>query len=132
MWHPFGMFFRLNHLVLLALSVSPHAAVADETSWIVTEEQARCLIEHREGYLAQGSSVVLIRIESCPDTSAFAGALDGKQNYGGVSKVPTSPVSGGFDHLITYMPSDLECLDASDVRIEDGVAFLPKTVECPD
>lgn len=126
------MFFRLNHLFLFALSVVPAVAVADETSWIVTEEQARCLMEHRDGYLAQGMRVVFIPIESCPDTSVFAGALDGKQNYGGVSNVQTGPANGEFDRFITYVPSELECLDAEDIRVEDGVAYLPKTIECPE
>lgn len=105
-------------------------AESDEEFWRVTADQARCLIDNVDAYIASGAEIVVIPIETCPYPSLSVENLDGLSNYGGVSKIQTKRSPSGYDDVISYTAKDLACLDRSKVRIEDESAYLPKFLNC--
>jgi len=104
---------------------------ADSTSYVLPLDRAQCVFDNRSAYLAGNSDIVIIVVDQCPNTSLFAGASEGLQNYSGVSRIQTG-VDGEFDPVISYTRDDLRCLDIDDVRVEGDVAYLPRVVSCAD
>jgi hypothetical protein len=111
----------------IAFAVS---AAAQDNLWIISETQAICILSHAEDYRSTGAPVIIIHAASCPDTNPFAGAVSGKQNYGGVGKIKSTSEKGRFNDVITFTADDFNCLTMDQVRIEDGVAYLPKRDTC--
>ncbi len=120
----------IAHLSIVALASLAFAAAAEDDLWIISETQAACILEHAEDYKSIDSPVIIIHAASCPDTSPFAGAASGKQNYGGVGKIKSTSEQGKFHDVITFTAYDFNCLTMEQVRIEDGVAYLPKRDTC--
>lgn len=116
----------------LTLVVFPINAALAEDRWRVSEQKAACLIENKTAYLALESDVLIIDVDSCPDPSPFAGAMDGLSNFGGISEIQSRPSSGGLDSVITYTKQEIRCLDASEIVVENGTALLPRVVKCDD
>jgi hypothetical protein len=124
-------FIRILHAGL-TLVVFPINAALAEDRWRVSEHQAACLIENKTAYLALESDVLIIDVGSCPDPSPFAGAMDGLSNFGGISEIQSRPSSAGLDSIITYTRQEIQCLDASEIVVENGTALLPRVVKCDD
>ena len=115
----------------LSLSVfSATAAIAENDAWIVSTEQALCILEHSNAYTASGSPVIIIHVASCPNPDPFAGATAGKSNYGGVSKIQSTGDDTLLDDVITFTAEQFNCLTIDGVRVEDGIAYIPKSGTC--
>ncbi|WP_156945733.1 hypothetical protein [Roseicyclus elongatus] len=114
-------------LIVPGLSVS-----AGEEHWVLPADRALCLVENREAYLEQRRDVIVIIVDQCPLSDLLAGSGTGLLNFGGVSNVQTGAAApeDGFDRVISYTADELRCLDMEHVRIEDGVAYLPRRVQC--
>lgn len=116
--------------LLLALAAAFPALAENEDAWVVPAEQAQCLLQHRDAYLAEATPIAIIPIAKCPQTSLLAGSMEGLQNSGGISNVRTQPDRGKFDTVISYPKSELRCLTAAQIIIKDGQAYLPKKITC--
>ncbi|WP_065328158.1 hypothetical protein [Tritonibacter mobilis] len=117
----------------LSLSLSVFAATqatAAENAWIVSAEQASCILEHSNAYTASGSPVIIIHVASCPNPDPFAGATAGKSNYGGVSKIQSTGRNTRLDDVITFTAEQFNCLSIDGIRVEDGLAYIPKDGTC--
>ena len=117
----------------LSLSLSVFAATqatAAEDAWIVSAEQASCILEHSNAYTASGSAVIIIHVASCPNPDPFAGATAGKSNYGGVSKIQSTGRNTLLDDVITFTAEQFNCLSIDGIRVEDGLAYIPKDSTC--
>tara|TARA_R110002049_G_scaffold95022_1_gene233578 strand:- start:3307 stop:3699 length:393 start_codon:yes stop_codon:yes gene_type:complete len=117
----------------LTLSLSAFAAtpaIAADDAWILSAEQAFCILEHFNTYTATGSPVIIIHVASCPNPNPFAGATAGKSNYGGVSKIQSTGENTRLDDVITFTAEQFSCLTIDDVRVEDGIAYIPKSGTC--
>lgn len=125
----------MRYIALLSLKVFAGiafavSAAAQDDLWIISETQAVCIFKHAEDYKSTGSPVIIIHAASCPDTNPFAGAASGKLNYGGVGKIKSTSEKERFNDVITFTADDFNCLTMDKVRIEDGVAYLPKRDTC--
>lgn len=117
--------------VISSLLVLPTLGLADRSVYKVPTERAKCILEHRDVYLASEADVLLIVVENCPDPSVFVGADRDLQNYGSVSNVQTG-VGEQFDPVISYTSDELRCLTSDSIVFEGEIAFLPKTLKCVD
>lgn len=115
-------------LFLYAFAVTP--AIAEEDAWVVSAEQASCLLEHSAAYTASGSPVIIVHVASCPNPDPFAGATAGKSNYGGVGKIQSTGENTRLDDVITFTAEQFKCLTADVVRVEDVIAYIPKSDIC--
>ena len=116
--------------LLIALSMAPLAVFAEQTEWVVLEDQANCILEHLSDYRQISAPVVVIAVEECPNTNPFAGSIAGKSNFGGIGKIKSQRDASGFDRHITYSAEELKCLTANKVTFKKGKAFFPKRVSC--
>ncbi|MEO9902183.1 MULTISPECIES: hypothetical protein [Alphaproteobacteria] len=117
----------------LSLSLSAFAttpAIAAGDAWIVSAEQAFCILEHSKAYAASESPVIIIHVASCPNPDPFSGATAGKSNYGGVSKIQSTGENTRLDDVITFTAEQFSCLTIDGVRVEDGIAYIPKSGTC--
>ncbi|MBP0485209.1 hypothetical protein [Sagittula salina] len=115
-------------LFLSAFAVTP--AIAEDDAWVVSAEQASCILEHSTAYTASGSPVIIIHVASCPNPDPFAGATGSKSNYGGVGKIRSTGNKTRLDDVITFTAEQFKCLTADGVRVEDGIAYIPKSSAC--
>ncbi len=115
-------------LFLSTFAVTP--AIAEDDAWVISAEQASCLLEHSSAYTASSSPVIIIHVASCPNPDPFAGATAGKSNYGGVGKIQSTGESTRLDDVITFTAEQFKCLSADVVRFEDGIAYIPKSSAC--
>lgn len=115
---------------LIALLIVPTAVCAEQTEWVVSEEQANCILEHLSEYKRVSAPIVVISVDNCPITDPFAGSLGGKNNFGGIGKIKSQRDTSGFDRHITYSSQELQCLTADQVTFKQGKAFFPKNVSC--
>lgn len=93
-------YVRLTTAGLFCLSTAT-MAVSDEATWRVTPDQANCLVENLDAYIASGTDIVIIPIETCPFPSLSVGSLDGLENYGGISKVTTKKDETELDEVVS-------------------------------
>lgn len=117
-------------LAIYSLFLQPIHAQNTNDFWRITSDQANCILTNLSSYLDAGSEIVVISVETCPETDDSLSALEGFNNYGGVTSIITTPNSGGLDRLISYTEDDLRCLDQGHVVFDDDVALLPKNIDC--
>lgn len=115
-------------LFLSVFAVTP--AIAEVDAWVISAEQASCLLAHSSAYTASGSPVIIIHVASCPNPDPFAGATAGKSNYGGVGKIQSTGENTRLDEVITFTAEQFKCLTADGIRVEDGIAYIPKSGAC--
>ncbi|OOY31102.1 hypothetical protein BMI88_08130 [Thioclava sp. F36-6] len=121
----------MRKIVLFAMLCNPAAAAyAQPDEWVVNADQAECILKHVADYKSMQTPVIIIHVASCPDPSPFAGATSGKSNFGGVSKIESTGESSDVDEVITFSAKDFDCLSEEVVRVENGLAFLPKRPKC--
>ncbi|WP_157617084.1 hypothetical protein [Thioclava pacifica] len=115
---------------ILAFASVPSSLEAQD--WVVTPDQARCLLKNKQAYLESAADVVVITIGTCPETDIFASAMDGKANMGAAPDIHTGEdrSASGYDDVVVYKASDLKCLTSNMIRMDDEKALLPKTVPC--
>lgn len=105
-------------------------AIAEDDAWVISAEQASCILEHSSAYIASGSPVIIIHVASCPNPDPFVGATAGKSNYGGVGKIQSTGEITRLDDVITFTAEQFKCLTADGVRVEGGIAYIPKSGTC--
>ncbi len=140
----FGMIVRLSPLrtlfvlaFFLIFAVAAAGARAD-TAWVVTEDQARCVLDHVEDYRTKSTRIVLIQVQDCkPATNGLPLQMSDAPatgqagfNAAALPRIATTQNVTRFDTLISFAREDLACLTLDRVKMEDGVAYLPKTIDC--
>lgn len=110
-------------LVALLVFAVPMLAVAQESGWKVSREQARCLLDNANRYLEANNEPILIVIAACP----IVDPTDALKQFEINSATPSIKVGEDtvMDSVIIYTREEFECL------INSGFASEIEPVELP-
>lgn len=92
----------LRILFVPAVLLSGTVAYGEEP-WIVSSEQASCLVAHADGYLSHDGDPLVIFLPGCPEPD-FAQAMANSSENSGAFNV------GAGDHVLVLTKSELRCI----------------------
>lgn len=115
--------------VSLMLVIGSPAVAQNNEEWVVTSDQAKCILEHSSQYLAVGSPVVIIVAPACPNPDPYVGALKQRGNTS-IGNVKTRADNSPNNTVISFTSEDFKCLSSDVIRIEGDMAYIPKRDVC--
>ena len=111
-------------LVLIwALVAMP--CVAETNTWLVSKEQANCVIQNLDAYRSSDADPVVIFVKACPVVDA-AEALESLQTNNTLPSVRETSIASELDDVIVFSRKELTCLDPTSIDFSGSIVELPR------
>jgi hypothetical protein len=108
-----------------AVLVMTSPVTAQET-WSLLPEDATCLIDNLDGYIAADGEPIIIMLRACPIVDRTEALRSLQQNSGAQPRVRVAPDGSAIDEVIVYTQAELTCLRELSLETSGLPVLLPQ------